>query len=114
MKKIKILGEKLDIRFCMAVEIAYEEISGEPFDIDCLKMQKNSLCLGMAAIITANPDTEITISRLMNEASGREIGELNNAVIESMMEWLRTPKVVADQDAKETPADTDEAEKPRN
>ena len=59
--KIQILNEELDIRFCMAVEIVYEEISGEAFSIDALSKSKNILALCMAAIFVANRDTAITI-----------------------------------------------------
>lgn len=111
--KVTILGETIDIRFNMAVEIAYEEITDEPFSIDRLNRQKNTLALGMAAIVVANPDTEITVERLMHEASGVEMGKLNRAVLKSMTEWLTVPKVILDEEAKEEQPDVNE-EKPKN
>ena len=94
--KVKILNEEIDIRFCMAVELAYEEITGEPFSIDALQKAKNTIALGMAAILTANPKTSITLDRMMYEASGQEVAALNHAIIDSMTEWMAIPKVVAD------------------
>lgn len=98
----------------MAVELAYEEITGEPFDVASLKSMKNTVALGMAAILTANPDTGITIERLLREASGKEIGDLNRAVIESMSEWLSIPKVITDEDAKEPQPDVNDPNTPKN
>lgn len=111
--KVTILNEEIDIRFCMAVEIAYEEITGEAFSIDALKKMKNALALGMASILTAKPETGITVERLMREATGQDIAELNKAVIESMTEWLTLPKVVTDEEAREPQPDVNE-EKPKN
>ena len=93
--KIKILNEEVDIRFCMAVEIEYEEIAGNPFNIDDLNSSKNTAALAMAAIKTANKNTSITLERLTNEASGFEILNLNKAIIDSMTQWMQVPKVVS-------------------
>lgn len=110
---INILNEEIDIRFNMAVELAYEEITNEPFNIESLNKMKNTLALDMAAIIVAKEDTQITIERLMKEANGKEIGQLNNAVITEMMAWLQIPAVVAKEDAKEPQPDVNE-EQPKN
>ena len=59
-------------------------------------MQKASAALYMAVILTAKPDTAITVERLMNEASGPEIAALSQAVVESMQEWMELPAVVAE------------------
>ena len=53
--KVKILGEEIAIKFNMAVEIGYEEILGEAFDVSQLDKQKNSLALYMSAILASNP-----------------------------------------------------------
>lgn len=111
--KINILKEEIDIRFNMAVELAYEEITDEEFNVESLKKMKNTLALGMAAIIVANKNTEITIDRLLKEATGPEIAALNQAVLESMTEWLSIPEVIAKEDAKEPQPDVNE-EQPKN
>ena len=95
---INILGEEITIAFNVQVEIAYEEISGEAFSIDSLAKMKNSVALYMAAIITANPNTDITVERLMKEASGKEIAALSNATIQAMSEWMDIPKVIPTED----------------
>ena len=106
MKKeeINILGEKIAIEFNLAVEVAYEEIADRPFDIADLVSQRNSVALYMAAIITANPDTAITVERLMKEATGPEIEQLSKTVIAAMTEWLHLPQVLK-KDETEKPED---------
>ena len=106
MKKeeINILGEQIAIEFNLAVEVAYEEIADRPFDIADLVSQRNSVALYMAAIITATPDTAITVERLMKEATGPEIEQLSKAVIAAMTEWLHLPQVLK----KEQPAEDED------
>ena len=111
--KVTISNEEIDIQFNMAVEIAYEEVAGEPFNIESLSKMKNTMALCMAAIVAANPDTSITMEYLLKNASVKEIGELKNAVTETMMEWLQIPKVIADAEAKEEQPDVNE-EQPKN
>lgn len=108
-KKITILGEEVVIRFNMAVEIAYEEIVDAPFNAASLQRQKDCLALGIAAIITCNPDTKITMERLLTEATGSEMTALNNALAESMKEWFEVPVVEKQEDA--APAEGDEQPK---
>lgn len=113
--KVNILNEVVDIQFNMAVELAYEEITDEAFDIDSLKKAKNSLALCMAAIIANNEDTQITIDRLMKEANGKEIAALNSAIITAMIEWLKIPAVITKEEAKdEQPDVNDEEEQAKN
>lgn len=110
--KITILEEEIEIRFCIAVELAYEEITGEPFDLKGLNKMKNSVALGMAAITVSNPDTQITVEKLVKEASGQEFAALNTAVVNSMTEWLGIPKVI--EDAEKNEPQPDEGEQPKN
>lgn len=105
---VKILGEKIAIKFNLAVECNYEKIAEKPFDVNNLKSQTDSVALYMAAIIEANPDTEITVERLMREATGPEIQQLAKAVVSAMIAWLGTPKVM---DKLQPAADDDKAEK---
>ena len=95
---ITILGETIDIQFNMAVELNYEEISGEAFSIEALSKMKNSVALYMAAILAANPDTTITVERLLKEAKGPEIAALSTAVITAMTEWMQIPSVITDKE----------------
>lgn len=104
---ITILGETIDIQFNMAVEINYEEISGETFSIEALSNMKNSVALYMAAILAANPDTNITVDSLLKEAKGPEIAALSTAVITAMTEWMQIPTVIKEEEPKTEPEEQD-------
>lgn len=93
-KKVTVLGEELDIRFNMAVEIAYEEIANEPFNVQSLERQKNIVALCMATIIANNPETKITAERFIREVASDEYNTLVSAVIEAMTEWMKIPSVI--------------------
>jgi hypothetical protein len=75
----------------MAVELEYEQITGQPFDMSKFNMVSKSLDLCLAVIRTYNPSTEINIHRLKYEATGKEIGELNTAVAEALTAWMEIP-----------------------
>ena len=91
---ITLLGEELSIKFNLAVECAYEKIAGKPFDLNDLVSQTSSTALYMAAILESKPDTEITVERLMREATGPEIEQLSKAVAAAMTKWLDMPDVL--------------------
>jgi hypothetical protein len=91
---ITLLGEELSIKFNLAVECAYEKIAGKPFDLNDLVSQTSSTALYMAAILESKPDTEITVERLMREATGPEIEQLSKAVVAAMTKWLDMPDVL--------------------
>jgi hypothetical protein len=109
-KKIKILGKEVEVGFCLAVELTYEHIAKKPFNVRELNMQENAALLYAAAIITYNPDSEITLDDLMYKAKGPEIAELSKAVTEAMQEWLEVPEVVK----VDEPEPTDEADEKKN
>lgn len=93
-KKITILGQKVNIEFNLAVEVAYERITGKPFNTKELSMQTNASALYMAAILANNPKTKITYDQLITKAKGKEINELAKVVMQSMAEWLELPELV--------------------
>lgn len=99
----------MTIGFNMAVEIAFEEIAGVPFNTSELETQKNSMALYMAAILTFNPQTKITFDEIVMKASASEINILGQAVINAMKKWMTIPDVV---DIDEKPKD--DGEKPKN
>lgn len=115
MKKqqITLLGETLTIVFNMACQIAFEEITGKPFnDFDSNK-SKDILALDYAVISVNNPDTNITADRLMREANAQDMKTLNNAITASLMDWNDIPATLADDE--EQPADnSDNPDNPNN
>lgn len=107
---VHILGEDITISFCMAVEIAYEEISGEAFDVATIDNRKKMLILDYAAILTADPETKITFDRLVKEAKPKEISALSEAVCNAMYQWYEIPSVMAEQKK----ADSQDEDSPKN
>lgn len=89
---VKMLGEELKIKFNLAVEICYEQITGNAFDLDALKMTSNAIALYYAAIITNNPETSIKIEDLLCNATGQEISALSKAVFSSIDKWCKGAK----------------------
>ena len=93
-KKITILGQKVNIEFNLAVQLAYEKITNQPFNTKDLVMQTNASALYMAAILANNPKTKITYDQLIKKAKGPEIDALGKAVMGSMAEWLEMPELI--------------------
>lgn len=105
-KKITILGCEVIIVFNMAVQITFEEISGKPFAEIDNNSSKDTLALAYSAILANNPDTSITIDKLMHEASGKDMADLLNAVTESFIQWNKMPSTLADEDDNTSSPDT--------
>lgn len=95
-KNIEILGEQIILRFNMAVQLAYEEITGRPFTVQEMTMKKAQMALFIAAIITNNPETGITMDRLLTEATGDDITKLDTAMGEIISEWYHLPDRVVE------------------
>ena len=105
MKRIKILGEGIEIGFCMEVEIAYEEMTDTAFDVQTLDRRKNMLALAMACVITYNKECGVTMERLLTEATADDVATLTNAVVEEMLAWMKIPTTA------EKAPDSDEADR---
>ena len=110
-KKVTVLGEELDIRFNMAVEIAYEDIANEPFSVQSLERQKNIVALCMAVIIVNNPDTKITTEQFIREVPSDEYNAIVSAVIEAMTEWMKIPSVIPKSEKAEESDQSDDSPK---
>ena len=92
-KSVKFLGEKLKVAFNMAVEIAYEQITGKAFDVKDLDKVSNISALYYAAIVVNNPDTKITFDDLIKKAKVSEINKLREAVFAAFSAWAEIPEV---------------------
>lgn len=108
-KKIKIKGEEITIKFNMAVECAYEEITQRPFNLSDFNDKKLLMALFFSAIIANNKETEITLDYLLTDATYDEVSALDNAVSETMTDWLHIPAVIP----KDKPA-ADQEDQPKN
>jgi len=86
-RKIHFLGEDLNIAFNLAVMVAFEQISEKPFDNETLKPTKGQLILYTAVILANNPDTKITMERLMAEPNALDIQRLDKEVAGAMKDY---------------------------
>ena len=108
-KKITLMGEEVTIKFNLAVEIAYEDVVGRPFNPADLKDKKLLPALFFAAVIANNHDTKVTIDYILSDATVDEIHALDVAVSETSSDWLHIPdSIKEDQPTKE------EEEQPKN
>lgn len=92
-RTIKILDEECQIAFNMKVQIAYERITGSPFDLNELHMAHNRIALYYSAIIANNESTSITIEDLMEKASRHEITAIDTAIGECVRDWYDVPQI---------------------
>lgn len=102
--KVSIFGNDYAVIFNMAVQIAFEDESGMPFDLDNMKTQKSTLQLCYASLKEANEKLPFTFDELIKKMSAKEAGDLKNAVISAMTDWFAMPAVMAG----EVPANPDE------
>ena len=108
--KITIKGEELVIKFNMATECTYEEITQRPFNLSDFNDKKLLMALFYSAIIANNKKTEITLDYLLMDATYDEVSALDNAVSETMTDWLHIPAVIP----KDKPAAEEDEEQPKN
>jgi hypothetical protein len=108
-KKITLMGEEVTIKFNLAVEIAYEDVVGRPFNLDDFKDKKYMPALFFAAVIANNHDTKVTIDYILSDATVEEIHALDEAVSETMSDWLHIPDIIKE----DQPTNEDE-EQPKN
>lgn len=94
MKKVNILGHILNVAFNMAVEIEYEEMSGQPFDIENMSTQKATMQLCYASLKESNDKMPFKFDELKAKVTMEEWVALKNAVIEAMTEWFHIPVVM--------------------
>lgn len=108
--KITVKGEEITIKFNMAVECAYEQITSRPFNLQDFTEKKLLVTLFFSTIIANNPDTKITLDYILKDATFDEIRSLDSAVSETMTDWLHIPSVIPQEHQKEDEGE----EQPKN
>lgn len=89
-RKVTLAGVELDVKFNMGVQIAYEEIIGEPFDLNEVgKTTKNRAALYSAALVASNPDAPIDMATEIMKADFEELAAIDKAVAEAMEEFFK-------------------------
>ena len=100
-KKVTINGHELSVVFNMAVEIEYEDISGQPFDIPSMTSQKATMQLCYASLKVANGKLPFTFDELKKSISVEEWLSLKDTVIALMTEWFHIPTVMKEENQNE-------------
>ena len=93
-KKVTINGGEFDVTFNMAVEIEYEDMSGQPFDVASMNTQKATMQLCYASLKEANDKLPFSFDELKNTINIEEWIALKDAVIGAMTEWFHIPAVM--------------------
>lgn len=78
----------------MAVEIAYEELSGKAFYITELDTQKSTMQLCYAALQEANNDLPFSFEEMVEKVTATETAALKEAVKNAMNSWFEIPAVI--------------------
>ena len=92
--KVLLFGKEYAVCFNMAVQIEFEEMSGQPFSADTLNTQKATMQLCYASLKESNDNLPFSFKDMLRDLSVTETGELKNAVIAAMNEWFEIPKVM--------------------
>lgn len=109
MTKLTINGKEFSIKFNLATELSYEELTGNIFDPQDILPQgehprsKDVINLALACLI-AN-DAPVTTDYILKEATQAETSELIKAVFTEMLAWLSVPKI-AEQHVPEPSSDS--------
>lgn len=130
--KINIQGHTLNIFHCMAVELAFEQITGKPIFsksinettktpviVSNITTHHDEMSLYMASIVACNPDSPLTqddadlFGLLTKEATHAEITQLDNAISSCMKDWYNIPDIMNSQRMDEEP-DKEEGDSPKN
>ena len=89
-RTVTLLGEQVKVKFNLAVEIAFEKITGETFSVKALESLKNTIALYAAIIAANNPDINIGMNNLLHDAPFHEIQAMRDATIDAIVEACLT------------------------
>lgn len=98
-RQVTLDGKKYNVVFNMAVQIKYEKISGQPFDLQKMDTQTATMQMCFASLQTGNKEMPFTLDELAEKISMAEWVSLKNAVIDSMSEWFNMPDVMGNEEA---------------
>ena len=110
-KKITINGKEYPIVFTIDTLMNFEAIAKESFFEANLNTLKNRMALIIAAVITANENTDLTVEMLKGKGdieAVKQIAALNLIVTEAMGEFFEVPDVVKSEEAAEHTDESDE------
>lgn len=106
---ITINGRELPVQFCAATMINFEQITGKPFGGEKFETQLSRIALVMAANMTADNDTQLTIDELLYHTSWQELRSAFDTVLKMLADWFTVPDII--KKVEEEKADKQEGEK---
>ena len=95
-KEITINGKTYPIAFTMDTMINFEEIADKPFFGNDLKRLKDRMAIIMAAVITADEKTKLTVEELRGNGDFDAVQQIIaafNVVMEASIEFFKIPAV---------------------
>lgn len=97
MEKVIINGEELAIKFNLATELAYEELTGKIFNAADIFVEKDKintkalLFSAIGCVIANNPESKIDGDYILKNATREETSNLAAAATKALIEWLNIP-----------------------
>ena len=116
-KEITIAGKQYPVVFTMDTLINFERIVSKSFFETDLKTISDRMALVIAAVITANDKTTLTIEAMKGNndlKAVQQIIEAYNVVVSLMGEFFEVPEVVKQAEAAEQQTANEGDEKPKN
>lgn len=110
MRKVRILGEELNICFNFAVELKFEELTNDSFDIRKLNGNKKLSSLYWAAITVNNENVNFSFDEFTKNAKKEEIDSLDEAIAVEFKKWMNIPDTLG-ADITDKPSEKGEEEK---
>ena len=90
-REITILGQQVTLAFNLGAQIAWEESTGQAFDLQHITTRKATIALYMACIMAGDQQTTITMDQLLFDLTFDEMQTLDAAVSELIREWYHIP-----------------------
>ena len=111
-KEITIGGVKYPVEFTFQTLLNFEEISKQSFFKTDFSLIKDKMALIMAAVLTANENTKLTVEDIMGERKLKDIQDITAAsviIIDLCNEYFEIPKVVQEAEEREAGNDGENA-----
>jgi len=100
---ITVGGREVPVTFTLGTLLSYEEIAGKPFIGETFDRFRERVALVLAAIVSADPETEVTFENIIATDNFADISAGFETVSRMATAFFEMPKVVADAEAREQP-----------
>lgn len=98
--RIQFQDEEVDVRFNLGVQISYEEITGEAFDLTTITTGKKAAALYYAVLNRSG--WHGSMEQLLTDATGAELQSLADAVAEAVKTWADIPAVMREEPSEDS------------